>query len=138
MVAMRWVVCAVVVLAVAGCGGSSKPKPRAVTLPGYGGFAAQTITGSYSASECAKDVRSFMREGLLLVAHVGAAAAYPADLYYMDLRIPYADFVARGCDPADLGRALTRRMTPGQRQTLVDNVPAAMAQLVRDGLRRAG
>ncbi|MGH2935663.1 MAG: hypothetical protein ACRDL2_14290 [Gaiellaceae bacterium] len=134
---MRRAVCAVVVLALAGCGGSSRPKSRAVTLPGYGGFAAQTITGAYSAPECAKDVRSFAREGLLLVAHVGAAAAYPADLYYMDLRIPFADFVARGCDPADLGRALERRMTPRQRQTLAGNLPSAMAQLVRDGLRHA-
>jgi len=107
-----------------------------VTLPGYGGFAAQTITGTYSAAECTKDVHSFTREALLLVARAGPGEAYPADLYYMDLRIPYADFVARGCDPAELGAALERGMTPMQRRALVDHVPAAMAQLVRDALRR--
>jgi hypothetical protein len=139
MVFMRRAAVAALLLVLSGCGGgSSAPRQRTVTLAGYGGFAAQTITGTYSAAECTKDVHSFTREAKLLVAHAGPEASYPADLYYMDLRIPYADFVARGCGPAELGRALVHAMTRKDRRVLVDSVPAGMAQLVQDALAHAG
>ena len=93
-----------------------------------------TITGTYDAAECAADAADFAREGRLFALHSGAAAAYSADAYYIDLRRVWADFEARDCDPATLGAVLRARLTPGLRSALVGNLPRDMAQTVREGL----
>lgn len=126
-----WMLAAVATL-LAGCGGGHR---RTVTVPSYGGFPAQTITASASPAECAHDARVFASDALLFLAHTGATvAAYPADLYYIDLREDFADFQARGCSPKDLGDALRPRLTARQRAALVADLPTVMAKAVRDGL----
>jgi hypothetical protein len=115
----------------AGCGAT---KHRAVTVGAYGNFPAQTITGSASPLECSRDARAFARDGLALLAHSGAHAAYPADLYYSIIREDFADFEARGCDPKTLGPALRAHLTAHQRAALVADLPTVMAKVVLAGL----
>jgi len=115
----------------AGCGGGG--HRATLTVPGYGPYPAQTITGTPSPAECAKDARIFTRDALALLAHSGANA-YPADLYYSIIREDFDDFEARRCDPKVLGPPLRRGLTPKQRAALVADLPSVMAQVVRDGL----
>jgi len=76
----------------------------------------------------------FARDGLLVLAHSGANAAYPADLYYMIIREDFTDFQARRCDPKLLGAELRRRLTEKQRADLLGDLPYAMADVVRRAL----
>lgn len=126
--------CLPVALLLAGCGGGGKDGTGAVTVGRYGNFPAQTITGSASPAECAKDGAAFARDGIILVRHSGADAAYPADLYYSILREDFADFTARGCDPRYLGTGLRRALTGRQISALVADLPSTMARVVRAGL----
>ena len=118
-------------LLLAGCGGGER---HTVTLPAYGNFPAQTISGSPSPVECGKDARIFARDSLAFLAHSSTNAAYPADLYYVILREDFADFQGRRCDPALLGAALRDRLTAKQRTALVDYLPTVIADVVRKGL----
>lgn len=115
----------------AGCGGGG--HRATLTVPGYGPYPAQTITGTPSPAECAKDARIFTRDALALLAHSGANA-YPADLYYSIIREDFDDFEARRCDPKVLGPPLRRGLAAKQRAALVADLPSVMAQVVRDGL----
>ena len=121
----------------AGCGGGGHGA-KVVTVPAYGEHPAATVSGSYSATECAKDARIFARDALTLVDHTSANAAYPADLYYTIIRSDFADFEARSCGSKVLGAALRAGLTAGQRSVLVANLPKTMAQVVLDGLRKSG
>lgn len=123
---------AAVATLLAGCGGGT--KHRVVTVGAYGNYPAQTITGTASPAECTRDGNAFARDGLMLLAHSGASAAYPADLYYSIIHEDFADFEARGCDPTYLGDALRHRLTARQRAALVAYLPAVMAKVVRAGL----
>ena len=76
----------------------------------------------------------FARDGLLVLAHSGANAAYPADLYYMIIREDFTDFQARRCDPTLLGAELRRRLTEKQRTDLIADLPYAMGAVIRKGL----
>ncbi len=125
-----WIAAAVVAL-LAGCGAVKK---RTVTVGAYGNYPAQTITGSATPAECTRDGNAFARDGLMLLAHSGPSAAYPADLYYSIIREDFADFQARGCDPKYLGDGLRRRLTAKQRAALVAYLPEVMAKVVRAGL----
>ena len=116
----------------AGCGGGGRAK--VVTVQAYGEHPAATVSGVYSAAECAKDARIFARDALALLDHSGANAAYPSDLYYTIIRSDFADFEARSCGPNVLGTALRARLTARQRAALVGYLPHAMAQVVRSGL----
>jgi hypothetical protein len=124
-----WLACAVLVLA--GCGGGAK---HPVTVSVYGVYPAETVAGKASAAECGSDARAFARDALLLLAHSGADAAYPADLYYVIARGDFADYTDRGCDPRYVGAALRERLTAAQRAALVADLPHVMAQAVSDGL----
>jgi hypothetical protein len=127
-----------VFLTFAGCGGAvrtSTHSGRTITVPSYAAFPATTIIGTYSASACRADARSYVRDALLFVEHFGPQAAYSADTYYIDLRLVFADFQARGCDNKVLGNAIKTRMSSRQRASLISNLPEAMAQAVRDGLK---
>ena len=122
----------------AGCGGGGTGRStKVVTVPAYGEHPAATVSEAYSAAECAKDARIFARDALTLVDHASSNAAYPADLYYTIIRSDFADFEARSCGPKLLGEALRARLTAAQRSSLVANLPQAMAEVVRDGLRRS-
>lgn len=125
-----WMTIALVAL-LAGCGGG---EHRVVTVGAYGNYPAQTISGAASPAECARDGSAFARDGLMLLAHSGSSAAYPADLYYAILREDFADFEARACDPTYIGVALRRRLTAAQRTALVAALPEVMAKVVRAGL----
>lgn len=115
----------------AGCGGGHRGS---VTVPAYGPYAAQTISGAASPEECSKDARLFARDALLLLAHSGANAAYPADLYYMIIREDFTDFQARRCDPKLLGAELRGRLTQRQRTDLIADLPYAMGAVIQRGL----
>jgi hypothetical protein len=69
-----------------------------------------------------------------VLAHSGANAAYPADLYYMIIREDFTDFQARRCDPKLLGAELRHRLTDKQRAALLGDLPYAMADVVRSAL----
>ncbi len=76
----------------------------------------------------------FARDALLLLAHSGANAAYPADLYYMIIREDFTDFQARRCDPKLLGAELRVRLTQTQRSDLIADLPYAMGAVIQKGL----
>src|SRR5581483_11828662 len=67
--------CGLAAALLAGCGAA---RHRTVTVGAYGNFPAQTITGSASPRECALDGAAFARGSILLLAHSGPAAGYPA------------------------------------------------------------
>jgi hypothetical protein len=127
----------VVVLFAAGCGGGAK-KASVVTVPAYGDHPQTVVSESNDPKQCALDAGLVAHDSGVFLEHYGAQAAYPADLYYVDLREDYADFQARQCDPAVLGRALHRALTPKQQRTLVAALPAAMAADFSTALRASG
>lgn len=122
----------------AGCGGHAHSS-RSLTIPAYGEHPATTegVTQG-SPAFCRADARSFARAAVLFVGHFGPNASYPADLYYMNIRGVYVDFVAHRCSPAYLRLPLSQSLTPAQRRKLVDYLPHAMATTVRRGLRTSG
>jgi hypothetical protein len=125
------------ILVLAGCGGGgSAHRGRTVTIPSYAGFPPMTITGTYSAAACAKDAEALAREGRLFAEHSGPAAAYSADTYYIDMRRFYADFEARDCEPATLGRALRAKLTRQERSVLTGYLPRDMAESIAEALAR--
>jgi uncharacterized protein YceK len=126
----------VIVIVMAGCGSSR--RQRSVTVPAYGVFSETTVTGSADGRVCEGDARAFTRGAEQFLAHYGAQAAYPADLYFVIMREPFSDFEARRCEPALLGKALARRLTTKQRSRLVGLLPGTMATAVRKALARAG
>jgi hypothetical protein len=136
---VRWaaVICLV---ALAGCGSSAGTKtPAVVTVPAYGVFPATTVAAGTAgnARACRRDAAAFADGARMFLAHSGAQAAYPADLYYVILREAAAGLRAHGCAPAVLGAALERTLTRKQRATLVQGLPTALAATVRESLSAA-
>jgi hypothetical protein len=129
---------AFVVAVLAGCGGHGHSS-RSLTIPAYGEHPATTerITGG-SPAFCRADARAFARAAVLFVGHSGPDASYPADLYYMNIRGIYVDFVAHQCSPSYLRAPLLRSLKPAQRRKLVDYLPRVMAATVRGGLGTSG
>jgi hypothetical protein len=123
-----WLVTAVALL-LTGCGAH-----KHVVVQAYGVFPATTVAGKATPAACSSDARAFARDAVLLLAHSGAQAAYPADLYYVILREDASDFLARGCSPAYVGTALRARLSPAQRTALVAALPQVFAHLVQSGL----
>jgi hypothetical protein len=118
-------------LALAGCGSSDK----GVAVPAYGEHPATTVAAAPTdPGACRADAELFADDARMFLAHSGPAAAYPADLAFVQLREVLADFQARRCDSAVLGRALERHLTPAQRRRLVDGLPTRMAAEVRKSL----
>ncbi|HEY7690814.1 MAG TPA: hypothetical protein VH816_00595 [Gaiellaceae bacterium] len=131
---------ALATLALAGCGGSpGHTGSGSVSVGAYGVTPATTVSGpaNASASACRRHARTLAADAVGFVDHYGSAAAYPADLNYVIIREDLARLQTAGCDPMLLGRALTARLTAAQRRTLVDNLPAAMADEIRAALARA-
>jgi hypothetical protein len=126
---------ALLVAVLAGCGGHSHSS-GSITIPAYGEHPATTegVTAG-SPAFCRADARSFARAAVLFVGHSGPDASYPADLYYMNIRGVYVDFVAHRCAPAYLRPPLARSLSPAQRRKLVGYLPHAMAATVRRGLQ---
>ncbi len=127
-------------VALAGCGGSSRrTESGTVSVGAYGVFPATTVSApaTASASACRTHARTLASDAVGFVHHYGSAAAYPADLNYVIIREDLARLQTGDCDPTLLGRALTARLTAAQRRTLVDNLPAAMADAIRAALARA-
>jgi hypothetical protein len=121
------------VLALAGCGSSGK---KAVTLPAYGDHPATTVAaGATDPKRCTVDADAFGDAARMFLAHSGSRAAYPADLYVVLLRNALADFQAQGCDPAEMGAVLRQRLTPAEREQLVDAVSATLAAAINTALR---
>lgn len=133
----------VTVVALAGCGGASREASTVgkVTVRAYDSYGPDTISvpsTSPDSPTCRLDARAFAKASLEFLAHSGPKAAYPADLYYVIMREELADFEARRCDLALLGRALDSRLTPRQRTALVADLPHEMAGVIRDALAAAG
>ena len=123
------------VLVLAGCGGGGRHS-AAVTVAKYGAYPAQTIAAEPgSPAECRRDAAAVARDAKAFVAHSTTTAAYPADLYYTIIREAFADFEARGCDASYLRAPLEATLPAGQRRTLVADLPASLAAIVREGLR---
>lgn len=118
----------------AGCG-STHHAAKSLTVPGYGEHPATTMAVSQgSPAFCRNDASSFARAAVLFVGHSTTTAFYPADLYYVNIREVYYDFVAHECSPAYLRPPLTSSLTAPQRRKLVSYLPQAMAATVRAGL----
>ena len=127
---------AVAVLALAGCGGGShRPAGHVETIPSDGSFPAvtETVYGN-SAAQCGNDADSYARSARLYLAHEGAAAAYPADLYYLGMRDALRDFQVRECALPILSGLLAQRFTPRQLRLLLADLPRPMAPVIRAAL----
>jgi hypothetical protein len=139
---MRGRLLAVVASAVvlAGCGSSQHAAQGTdrISVPAYGVTPARTATTTAaSAAVCRTDAATLVQDAHGFLDHFGRAGAYPADLNYVIVRDDLARFRSHGCAPAVLGRALTRGMTPAQRNELVANLPGTMARTLRAALSGA-
>src|SRR5581483_9352502 len=122
-------------LLLAACGGGGHPSgSKPVVVPAYGDHPATTVAAGSGGANCAVDAQTFLRDSRIFLDHYGAEAAYPADLYYVILREDFADFQARACAPAVLGKALRAGLSAAERRRFVDALPATMAGVVRQGL----
>jgi hypothetical protein len=120
-----------------GCGGSARRMPPSLTLtvPAYGPHAPTTEARTQgSLAFCRTDAHVVAHDASLLLVHTGAAAAYPADLYYVIIRQDFTDLEAHSCPPVLLGDALRARLTATQQRRLVSDLPAAMAVAFRQAL----
>ena len=120
------------ICAACGSGGSSR-KGRTVIFTTAGNFPPLTIVGTYSASGCASDARTVVRDAALYYAH-STGLPGPADLYYYDLRESYAHFQADGCTSSQLGQDLKDRLTARQRTFLLHNVAGDLQRAFRAAL----
>ena len=107
------VVVAVLVLVLAGCGGSHKgPTPeRTLTIPAYGPFPKQTYhVAPGTSAACRREAAAFGRaaEGFLL--------PFPsdADNYRVLAQVQFTAFKAHLCNTALLREELSRRLTDEQ------------------------
>ncbi len=128
----------VVLLGLAGCGGGShRPAAHVETIPGNGSFPAvtETVYGN-SAADCGNDADAYARSARLFLAHEGAAAAYPADLYYLGMRNALRDFDVRECPLPILSGMLANRFTKQQLRTMLADLPRTMAPVIRAALAR--
>ena len=107
------VVFAVLVLVLAGCGGSHEaPTPeRTLTIPAYGPFPKQTYhVAPGTSAACRREAAAFGRaaEGFLL--------PFPsdADNYRVLAQVQFTAFKAHLCNPALLREELSRRLTDEQ------------------------
>ena len=128
---------AAVVLVLAGCGGSHRPAAHLETIPSDGAFPAVTMTVyGNSAAACGGDADSFSTNARQLLAHESGEAAYPADLYYLDMHNALRDFTVRACAPQILSRTLASRFTTRQLRMLLAYLPRTMAPTIRAALAR--
>jgi hypothetical protein len=131
---------AVATVWLAGCGGSARNAETTdrVSVPAYGVFPARTAaTTTASAAVCRANAGTLLRDAQAFVVHIDSGAgAYPADLNYMIVRDDLARFRSHACNPAVLGRALSRGLTAAQRGKLVANLPSSMAQALRSALAK--
>lgn len=136
---MRWAAL-VVVLLVAGCGGSGgghAARQRVETIPGDGAFPPVTVTVSGpTAAACGNAADTYASAARMFLAHMGPQASYPADLYYLNMRDALRDFQVRGCSRALLGRVLAARFTERQLKSLLADLPNTMAPVIRAGLAK--
>jgi hypothetical protein len=114
-----------------GCGHSSArrlPSSPTLTVPAYGPHAQTTESATRgSPAFCRNDARVVARDATLFLAHSGAAAAYPADLYYVIIRQDFTDLEAHSCPTVLLGDALHALLTATQQRRLISDLPSAMA-----------
>jgi hypothetical protein len=133
-------------VALAGCGGSSSPghtrTAAGATIPVYGAFGQTPIRAPAKidprSKACRVDASAALDSVRLYLAHSGAQAAYPADLYYMSIRDALTDFQVRRCDLALIGSPLRRRLTAKQRAALVSSLPTIYARVIARALAGAG
>lgn len=138
---MRYVfVPAVTLLAavvLSGCGGSHRPAAHLETIPSDGSFPQITVTVyGNSTADCAGDAESYARNAKLLLAHTGAAAGYPGDLYYFNMRNAFRDFQVRACPRSIIAGVLAQRFSRAQLRKLLAYVPRTMTGVVRAALAR--
>jgi hypothetical protein len=133
----RRVALLVSVLVLAACGGAGarhRAADRVATVARYGSYPPATVTvaaGDPRSPACRRDAADFVDDARRFLAHSGAQASYPADLYYMTMRYPAADFQARACDVRVLGAELARTFTRKQLDALAASLPRPMDELVR-------
>jgi ABC-type oligopeptide transport system substrate-binding subunit len=112
------------ILVLAGCGDSSghrkAAEKRQVTVPAYGTFHATTqpVTKGTPA-RCKLDAAAMTRDAVSFLT----PSPTPVDLYFVAARTQFADYQAGSCDVSYLRDALSRRLTPKQRKTLVAGWP---------------
>lgn len=106
-----------------------------ITIPAYDTHPQTTESLSHGTPTfCRTDARLFARAALLFVNHSDPSAAYPADLYYLDLRDIWTDFLAHRCAPSYLGPALVRWLTQRKLYALTIDLPKVIASTVQAGL----
>ena len=118
-----------------GCGNGRDRASQQLTVPAYG-LHTQTTENVTRGSRafCRADARAFAQAVRLFLGHYGASAAYPADLYYIDVRQVWTDFVAHECPATSLRPFLTQMLTPTQRRALLRHLPAEIAATIHAGL----
>lgn len=120
----------------AACGAHGSSKSRTATLGKYGDFATETITvgtGQANLQACKTDADGFATQANSLIRHYGEPGS-SIDVYYEGLREQLADFNARRCGAAVLGRALKDQLTQRQRRRLVAELAQPLASRVRAAL----
>jgi hypothetical protein len=104
----------------------------AAVLGGCGGGRS-----GWSDAACRREARWAAQRADRMLFHYGGGSVYPADVSYLGFKGSLDRFLEGRCPEERLGQALTRRMTPGERKTLVRLLPRKQARVVRDALAAA-
>lgn len=120
-------------LALVGCGSSSRSAAHTVTFKTAGTFPTATIVGHYSAQNCARDAAEVTDNAREFYRH-STGGLGPADAYFYDTRFAYATFTADGCTPEQLGTALAHGLTRRQQQWLIAHLSSNLAVPFRAAL----
>jgi hypothetical protein len=118
-----WFASLILVLALGGCGGSSRhadSEQKQVTAPAYGTFHATTqpVTAGTPAS-CRRAAEAFTRNAVSFLV----PSPTPPDQYFVAARTQLVDFEAHSCNPAFLREALSRKLSATKRRIIVARFP---------------
>ena len=119
---------AILLAALAGCGGSSdhgktdktdhgKTAKKQLTVPAYSGVPAVTVPITKgSPARCRLDAKGITHNAVRFLAPSPTSLN---DVYFLGARNTFVDFKAHRCDVAYLRKPLTRRLTAEQLQRLL-------------------
>jgi len=110
----RLLACAALAACLGGCGGGG---------------------GSKQASPvCEQEAVSAGEHAGSILVHYGGGTVYPADMALLQLQDTLARFDHADCPDQALGRELKRRLSPGDRATLLSLLPRPTAARIRSAL----
>jgi hypothetical protein len=122
--------------------------PEGLTVPGvrvFGLLAAVAVLAGCgggggsgaSAATCRLKARQVTEHAESMLLHYRGGTVYPADMSYLGLRGSLQRFRGGQCPEPTLGQALARRLTPKDREALLELLPRTTGRAIRQALAAA-